>query len=117
VVGTLALAIGTIAAVFTVLDRVVISPLPYGHPDRLVFVAAEAPGSEMTGEFGPAAEFYLQYKEGLAPARGRRDLRYLHQLAPGRRPRRAGPDGGGHELPVLDAGRAARARPPARGFG
>ena len=33
VVGTLALAIGTIAAVFTVLDRVVISPLPYGHPD------------------------------------------------------------------------------------
>jgi putative ABC transport system permease protein len=63
VVGTLALAIGTIAAVFTVLDRVVISPLPYAHPDRLVFVAGEAPGSEMTGEFGPAAEFYLQYKE------------------------------------------------------
>ena len=63
VVGTLALAIGTIAAVFTVLDRVVISPLPYAHPERLVFVAAEAPGSEMTGEFGPAAEFYLQYKE------------------------------------------------------
>ena len=50
-------------SVFTVLDRVVISPLPYGHPERLVFVAAEAPGSEMTGEFGPAAEFYLQYKE------------------------------------------------------
>ena len=48
---------------FTVLDRVVISPLPYAHPERLVFVAGEAPGSEMTGEFGPAAEFYLQYKE------------------------------------------------------
>jgi len=63
VVGTLALAIGTIASVFTVLDRVVISPLPYGHPERLVFVAAEAPGSEMTGEFGVAGEFYLQYKE------------------------------------------------------
>jgi putative ABC transport system permease protein len=63
VVGTLALAIGTIAAVFTVLDRVVISPLPYAHPERLVFIAAQAPGSEMKGEFGVAAEFYLQYKE------------------------------------------------------
>src|ERR1700741_111478 len=63
VVGTLALAIGTIAAVFTVLDHVVISPLPYAHPDRLVYVAGEAPGSEMNGQFGVAAEFYLQYKE------------------------------------------------------
>jgi MacB-like protein len=63
VVGTLALAIGTIAAVFTVLDHVVIAPLPYAHPERLVFIAGEAPGSEMTGQFGPAAEFYLHYKE------------------------------------------------------
>ena len=63
VIGTLGLAIGAIAGVFTVLDRVLLSPLPYGHPDRLVYIAAEAPGSEMTGEFGVAAEFYLQYKE------------------------------------------------------
>ena len=63
VVGTLGLAIGTIAGVFTVLDRVLLAPLPYGHPERLVYVAAEAPGSEMNGEFGVAAEFYLQYKE------------------------------------------------------
>lgn len=63
VVGTLGLAIGAIAGVFTVLDRVLLSPLPYGHPERLVFVAALAPGSEMKGEFGVAGEFYLQYKE------------------------------------------------------
>ncbi len=63
VVGTLGLAIGTLTGVFTVLDRVLLSPLPYGHPDRLVFVAATAPGSEMNGEFGVAREFFLQYKE------------------------------------------------------
>jgi predicted permease len=63
VVATLGLAIGAIAGVFAVLDRVLLSPLPYGHPDRLVFIAAEAPGSEMNGEFGLAGEFYLQYKE------------------------------------------------------
>jgi putative ABC transport system permease protein len=63
VVGTLGLAIGVIAGVFTILDRVVLDPLPYGHPDRLVYVAAEAPGSEEQGEFGVAGEFYLQYKE------------------------------------------------------
>ena len=63
VVGTLGLAIGVIAGVFTILDRVVLDPLPYGHPNRLVFVAAEAPGSEEKGEFWVADEFFLQYKE------------------------------------------------------
>jgi putative ABC transport system permease protein len=63
VVGTLGLAIGTLTGVFSVLDKVLLSPLPYAHPDRLVFIAGEAPGTEMKGEFGPAAEFLLQYKE------------------------------------------------------
>ena len=64
VVGTLGLAIGTITAVFAVLDRVLLSPLPYAHPERLVFIAGTAPGSDMKGEFGPAGEFFLQYKDG-----------------------------------------------------
>src|SRR5689334_3284105 len=63
VVGTLGLAIGTLTAVFAVLDRVVLSPLPYAHADRLVFVAATAPGSEMKGEFSVGSEFQIQYKE------------------------------------------------------
>jgi len=63
VVGTLGLAIGAIAGVFTVLDRVLLSPLPYGHSDRLVYLAGEAPGSDMKGEFGVAGEFLLQYRE------------------------------------------------------
>ena len=63
VVGTLGLAIGTITAVFAVLDHVLLSPLPYAHPERLVFIAATAPGSDMKGEFGPAGEFFLQYQD------------------------------------------------------
>jgi putative ABC transport system permease protein len=63
VVGTLGLAIGTITAVFAVLDRVLLAPLPFAHPERLVFIAAVAPGSDMKGEFGPAGEFFLQYQD------------------------------------------------------
>ncbi|MGE0455286.1 MAG: ABC transporter permease [Vicinamibacteria bacterium] len=63
-VGTLGLAIGAMAGVFTVLDRVLLDPLPYGHPERLVYVAATAPGSDLPEEFGVSSEFYLQYKEG-----------------------------------------------------
>jgi len=64
VVGTLGLAIGTITAVFAVLDHVLLSPLPYPHPERLVFITGIAPGSDMKGEFGPAGEFFLQYQDG-----------------------------------------------------
>jgi len=60
VVGTLGLAIGAIAAVFAVVDKVLLDPLPYAHSERLVSVAATAPGSEMTDEFGVAGEFFLE---------------------------------------------------------
>ncbi len=63
VVGTLGVAIGGIAGMFTVLDRVLLAPLPYGHPERLVYVTAIAPGSELEGESGVAGEFYLHYKQ------------------------------------------------------
>ncbi len=63
VMGTLGLALGTLTAVFAVLDRVMLSPLPYREADRLVYIAGTAPGSEMNGEFGLAGEFLLQYKE------------------------------------------------------
>jgi putative ABC transport system permease protein len=62
-VGTLALAIGGVAAMFSVVDAVVLHPLPYAHPDRLVYIAATAPGSDMPEEFPVGPEFYVQYRE------------------------------------------------------
>jgi putative ABC transport system permease protein len=40
---TLALGIGTTAAVFSVVDRILFRPLPYAHDDRLVSVGLTAP--------------------------------------------------------------------------
>jgi predicted permease len=62
-VGTLGLAIGATAAMFTVVYTVLINPLPYANVDRLVHIAATAPGSGMPDEFGVSAEFFVQYKE------------------------------------------------------
>jgi predicted permease len=62
-VGTLGLAIGVNAAMFSVVDRVLLQPLPYAHVDRIVHIAATAPGSGFPNEFEPSAEFYVLYKE------------------------------------------------------
>ena len=117
VVGTLGLAIGTITAVFAVLDRVLLSPLPYAHPERLVFIAGTAPGSDMKGEFGPAARVLPPVPGRRETGRRRRHLRYLHQLAARRRPGRADPDGRRQPLALLDARGATGARPPAAAGG
>ncbi|MEP6491837.1 MAG: ABC transporter permease [bacterium] len=62
-IGTFGLAIGVNAGMFSVVDTVLLHPLPYAHVDRLVHIAATAPGSGYPDEFGVGAEFYLQYKE------------------------------------------------------
>ena len=60
---TLALAIGASTAIFSVVDAVLIDPLPYPASERLVTIAASAPGSDMPPEFGPGAEFFVSYRD------------------------------------------------------
>src|SRR5262245_2191006 len=62
-VATLALAIGAVAGMFSVVDAVLLNPLPYASPDRLVDISGTAPGSDMPENFAVSDEFYLQYRE------------------------------------------------------
>ncbi len=62
-VATLALAIGAVAGMFSVVDAVLLNPLPYAAPDRLVDIAGTAPGSDMPEDFAVGEEFYLQYRD------------------------------------------------------
>jgi predicted permease len=60
---TLALAIGAVAGMFNVVYTVLLRPLPFADPDRLVVLAGTAPGSDLPERFGLGYDFYFQYKE------------------------------------------------------
>ncbi len=60
---TLALGIGSTVAVFTLLDRVVLRPLPYPNADRLVDIGTRWPGIGPDARYGisPGNYFYFRH--------------------------------------------------------
>lgn len=75
---TLGLAIGANAAIFTVVERVVLSPLPYADAERIVFLDHGAAGLDRTSGLGMTTGLYWQYRER---SRTLRDVTLYRSLA------------------------------------
>ncbi len=62
-VATLALGLGGSAAVFTLLDRVVLDPLPYPESSRLVKLTNRVPGVSADAEWSMSTAQYVYFSE------------------------------------------------------
>ena len=65
VIATLTLAIGANTAIFSVVNAVLLYPLPFPNADRLVHIGGTAPGTDQPEEFGLPDELYFEYRESV----------------------------------------------------
>ena len=63
VIATLGLAIGANTAIFSVVNAVLLQPLPFPHADRLVHLGGTAPGTDQPEELGVPDELYFEYRQ------------------------------------------------------
>ena len=65
VIATLALAIGANTAIFSIVNRVLLEPLPYPDAGRLVHIGGTAPGTDQPAELGVPDELYFEYRDSV----------------------------------------------------
>ena len=65
VVATLALGIGANTAIFSVVNIVLLEPLPFPNADRLIHVGGTAPGTDQPPEFGVPDELYFEDRKSV----------------------------------------------------
>ena len=62
-IATLALGLGATGAIWTLLDSVVLRPLPYAAANELVFIGSRVSGSGTDGLWGVSPAGYFHYRE------------------------------------------------------
>jgi putative ABC transport system permease protein len=60
---TLALGIGATTAIFSVVNGILIKPLPYPHADELVAISHKTPGLDFGGDVGMSPSMLFTYRE------------------------------------------------------
>ena len=83
---TLALGLGAATTIFTLLDRVVIRPLPYPNADRLIHLGTLWPKVKEGEEYMLSKGQYFYFKKNSTGSRRHRDVRRGHAASfPGTR--------------------------------